>query len=244
MAAPAPATPATSIYALIRAIVAPHSVANIAPQQASLIASVDAALTDQIWALLHAPAFQQPESARRGAQWLISNLALDEQLQLHLFDVSRNELLGDVVAAQGCIDQTGVYRALVDRWRNQPGGQGWSGITALYGVGPSVEHIDLLAALGLLASQAGGPLLAAGDPALAGRRHARPGLLAQAAAQRVGALDRPGRALAAAAPALWPGPGPGPGPRPGGGLCLRGSGPGAGPRALALGLWRPGNAPC
>ena len=163
MAAPAPATPATSIYALIRAIVAPHSVANIAPQQASLIASMDAALTDQIWALLYAPAFQQPESARRGAQWLISNLALDEQLQLHLFDVSRNELLGDVVAAQSCIDQTGVYRALVDRWRNQPGGQGWSGITALYGVGPSVEHIDLLAALGLLASQAGGPLLA--DPA-------------------------------------------------------------------------------
>ena len=38
VAVPAPATPATSIDALSRAIVAPHSVANIAPQQASLIA--------------------------------------------------------------------------------------------------------------------------------------------------------------------------------------------------------------
>ena len=129
---------------------------------------MDAALTDQIWALLQAPAFQQPESAWRGVQWLISSLALDEPLQLHLFDVSREELLDDVVAAQGRIDQAGAYRALVDRWRNQPGGQGWALITGLFSFGPSVQDIGLLAALGVLASQAGGPVLAAGDPALAG----------------------------------------------------------------------------
>ena len=165
-AAAAPAT--TVIDAFIRSIVGPHIVPEIAPQQASLIASVDAAITDQMRAVLHAPAFQQLESAWRGVQWLISSLELDEQLQLHLFDVSREELLDDVVAAQGRIDQTGAYRALVDRWRNQPGGQGWSLITGLFSFGPSVEDIGLLAALGVLASQAGGPLLAAGDPALAG----------------------------------------------------------------------------
>ncbi len=166
--AAAPSTAAASIDALICRIVAPHIVPDIAPQQASLIKSVDAAVTDQMRALLHAPAFQQLESAWRGLQWLISSLELDEQLQLHLFDASRDELLDDVVAAQGRIDQTGVYKALVDRWRNQPGGQGWSVITGLYSFGPSVEDIGLLAALGVLASQAGGPFLAAGDPALAG----------------------------------------------------------------------------
>ena len=168
MPAASPASAAASIDALIRRIVAPHIVPNIAPQQANLIRSVDAAVTEQMRALLHAPAFQQLESAWRGVQWLISSLALDEQLQLHLFDVSREELLNDVVAVQGRIDQTGVYKALVDRWRNQPGGQGWSVITGLYSFGPSVEDIGLLAALGVLASQAGGPFLAAGDPALAG----------------------------------------------------------------------------
>ena len=166
--AAAPTSAAASIDALIRRIVAPHIVPDIAPQQASLIRSVDAAVTDQMRALLHAPAFQQLESAWRGVQWLISSLELDEQLQLHLFDISREELLDDVVAAQGRIDQTGVYKALVDRWRNQPGGQGWSLIAGLYSFGPSVEDVGLLAALGLLASQAGGPFLAAGDPALAG----------------------------------------------------------------------------
>ena len=167
-AGPDTAPPASVIDAFIRSIVAPHIVPDIAPQQASLIASVDAAITDQMRAFLHAPAFQQLESAWRGVQWLISSLELDEQLQLHLFDVSREELLDDVVAAQGHIDQTGTYRALVDRWRNQPGGQGWTLITGLFSIGPSVEDIGLLAALGVLASQAGGPLLAAGDPALAG----------------------------------------------------------------------------
>ena len=167
-AGPAAAPPASVIDAYIRSIVAPHIVPDIAAQQAGLIASVDAAITDQMRALLHAPAFQQLESAWRGVQWLISNLELDEQLQLHLFDLSREELLDDVVAAQGRIDQTGTYRALVDRWRNQPGGQGWSLITGLFSFGPSVEDVGLLAALGMLASQAGGPVLAAGDPALAG----------------------------------------------------------------------------
>ena len=166
-AGPATAAPASVIDAFIRSIVAPHILPDIAPQQASLIASVDAAITDQMRALLHAPAFQQLESAWRGVQWLISSLELDEQLQLHLFDVSREELLDDVVAAQGRIDQTGSYRALVDRWRNQPGGQGWSAVAGLFSFGSSVEDIGLLAALGVLASQAGGPLLAAGDPALA-----------------------------------------------------------------------------
>ena len=152
----------------IRAVVAPHIVPAIAPQQASYLASVDAAIAGQMRAVLHAPAFQAMESAWRGVQWLISSLELDDDLQLHLFDVSRDELLTDVVAAQGKIESTGMYRALVDRWRNQVGGLGWTALVGLYAFGPSDRDIGLLAALGVLASQAGGPLLAGGDTALAG----------------------------------------------------------------------------
>jgi len=170
-AAPAPASPtqaaASGIDALIRQIVAPHIVPNIAPQQANLLASVDAAISEQMRSLLHAPAFQAMEAAWRGVQWLISSLELDDELQLHLFDVSREELLADVVAAQGQLAQTGLHRALADRWRNQPGGESWTVLVGLYSFGPSDTDIGLLAALGLIASQAGGPLLAAGDTALA-----------------------------------------------------------------------------
>lgn len=169
--AAAPAAPAAQaaagVDALIRSIVAPHIVPDHRAQQASLVASVDRATAAEMRALLHAPAFQALEAAWRGVQWLISSLELDETLELHLFDVSREELLADVVAAQGRLAETGLHRALADRWRNVPGAHGWTVLTALWSFGPCDTDIGLLAALGLLASQAGGPLLAAGSTALA-----------------------------------------------------------------------------
>jgi type VI secretion system ImpC/EvpB family protein len=61
-----------------------------------------------------------------------------------------------------------VYRALVDRWRNVPGGQGWSALIGLFAFGGTDHDVGLLAALGLIASQAGGPFLASANAALAG----------------------------------------------------------------------------
>jgi type VI secretion system protein ImpC len=98
----------------------------------------------------------------------VSNLELDEHLQVHVFDVSRQEMLSDIVAAQGQLAQTGLYRALVDRWRNVPGSQGWSAFVGLSRFGPSAADVGLLAALGLIASQAGVPFLGDADIALAG----------------------------------------------------------------------------
>ena len=167
--ATAPAsTPAAGIDAFVHAIVAPHVVPDTTAQTQSYLAAVDAAIAEQMRKLLHEPAFQRLESAWRGVNWLIRSLELDEDLQLHLFDVKRDELLADVVAAGGQLAQTGLHRALADRWRNVPGGQGWSALVGLYRFGPGDADIGLLAALGLLAAQAGGPLLAEADPALAG----------------------------------------------------------------------------
>ncbi|CAD5366096.1 conserved hypothetical protein [Rubrivivax sp. A210] len=167
-AAPTAAKPAaTGIDAFIRSIVGHQIVPDTAPQQKTLVASVDAAIAAEMRAVLHAPDFQSLEAHWRGVQWLVSGLELDETLELHLFDVTREELLADVVAAQGRLAQTGLHHALADRWRNVPGGQGWSLLCGLYGFGPGDADVGLLAALGLIASQAGGPFIAAGDPALA-----------------------------------------------------------------------------
>lgn len=152
---------------LIRNLVAPHIVPD---QTASLKAqqlAVDAVITEQMRRLLHEPGFQSLEAAWRGVQFLVSNLDLDGDLELHLFDVSREELLADIVAAQGQMAQTSIHRALADRWRNLPGGQSWSALVGLYQFGASDTDVGLLAALGLLGSQAGGPLLASGHPDLA-----------------------------------------------------------------------------
>jgi type VI secretion system protein ImpC len=162
---PAPKNP---IDALIRDIVAPYIVADTSAQTKPLLMAVDAAITDQMRTVLHAAPFQALEAAWRGVHWLTSSLELDEQLQLHLFDVTREELLADIVGAQGKLAQTGLYRALVARWRNVPGAEGWSCLVGLIDFGPSDADIGLLAALGLIASHAGAPFLAGADLALAG----------------------------------------------------------------------------
>src|SRR6185503_15659532 len=52
--------------------------------------------------------------------------------------------------------------------RDAPDAPGWSALAGLFHFGPSGADMGLLAALGLIASHAGGPLLAGADLALAG----------------------------------------------------------------------------
>lgn len=165
--APPAGTAASGIDAFIRRAIAPHVVPDTRAQQAALVASVDAAIAAEMRSLLHERAFQALESAWRGAMWLVSTLELGEDLQLHLLDVTRDELLGDVVGSGGRLAETGLHRVLADRWRNVPDGEPWHLLVGLYRFGPADTDIGLAAALGIIASQAGGPLLADGDAALA-----------------------------------------------------------------------------
>lgn len=160
--------PATGIEALLQRVVAPHIVPDTRAETQAYLNAVDSAIAEEMRTLLHDPALQALEAAWRGVQWLIASLELDEDLQLHLFDVSHDELLADVVASQGRLTETGLHRALADRWRGVPGGAPWHLLAGLQRFGPSDTDIGLLAALGLIASQAGGPWIAEGDRALAG----------------------------------------------------------------------------
>jgi type VI secretion system ImpC/EvpB family protein len=159
-------TPAGGIDALIRDIVAPHIVKDTSLQARLHADAVDAELGDRMRELLHDRAFQAIEAAWRGVHWLMTSVELDENLQLHLFDVTRDELLADITAAGGRIGESGLYRALVDRWRRQPGAAGWSALVSLHQFGPSDTDAGLLAALGLIASQAGAPFIAGGELSL------------------------------------------------------------------------------
>jgi type VI secretion system protein ImpC len=167
-AATRPPSPAgtSGLDALIRDIVAPHIVKDTSMQARLHADTVDAEIGDRMRELLHDRGFQAIESAWRGLHWLITSVELDENLQLHLFDVTRDELLADISAAGGRIAESGLYRALVDRWRRQPGAAGWSAFVSLYQFGPSDTDAGLLAALGLIASQAGAPFIAGSDLSL------------------------------------------------------------------------------
>lgn len=161
--APSSASP---IDALIRRIVAPHIASSSMPHLSSYLTAIDEVLGRQMRELLHAPAFRELEAAWRGTHWLVCRLELDEQLQLHLLDVTRDELLSDLVAGQRDPLDSDLARALQEAGKAERGH--WTLLTALFSIGPSTDDFNLLAALGAVASEVGAPLVLAATPALFG----------------------------------------------------------------------------
>jgi type VI secretion system protein ImpC len=163
-------TQRVDVHTLLQRIMAPYIVPEQAPFQAQYVASVDAAMTEQMRWILHHPAFQALESLWRGVHWLVANLEVGEQLQLHLLDITKAELLADVQAAGGDPARTDLYRLVVDQNSQVPGGEPWSLLVGTYTFGPDARDVSLLASLGGIAAQAGGPFLAAADPSVLGCR--------------------------------------------------------------------------
>lgn len=171
-AAPPPATAAprakdaaSAVHALLRHIVAPDVVPDRGPRQAQLVSALDLAIAEQMRSILHDPRFQAVESAWRTVAFLVTRLDLDEELQVHLLDVTRAEL--DAAAAEPDLERTGLWNALVERPREAGAGD-WSMVVALGSFGPSRADVSLLAALATLAAASGAPLIATAAPALVG----------------------------------------------------------------------------
>jgi len=158
----------TRLQALIREAVAPHIVPDAPPHQALYVAAVDAAIGEQMRAIVQDPQFKALEALWRGAYWLASNLETDEQLKLCILDVSRAELSADRLRAEGKVESSGLYRLLVEKVEDTADDERWSLIVGQYSFGPASEDLELLAHLGAVASHAGAPFLAAAESGLVG----------------------------------------------------------------------------
>lgn len=160
-----------AVSELVRRAVAPHVVPKSPPQRDVYLRTIDRALSERMRGLLHAPAFQALEASWLSLHQLVTNLETDEGLQVHVLDVSRQELESDLAAARGNLNGSGIYRLLVERTgAGTPGGEPWSLLLGNYEIGPEASDLGLVAALGLIAASAGGPFLAAASPGLLGCR--------------------------------------------------------------------------
>ncbi len=148
---------AGNVEALLRDIVAPFIVAAPNPQKESLLATVDAALSDAMRALLHHPDFQTSESLWRGVDFLLRRLETGPALQVHLIDLSAEEFAADL-SSHADLEATGLYRALVQRPSQEKAG-GYSFIAGLYHFEASPPHAELLGRMAKIASHAGAPFL-------------------------------------------------------------------------------------
>lgn len=156
-ASAATAAPKSGIEALIARVVAPHIVPDTTAQTQTYLRAVDAAIAEQMRQLLHAPVLQAMEANWRGVQFLVSRLELDDNLQLHLLDVSREELEADLLDSGQPLEQSASHAVLASR--RHSGEAGWSLLAGLYGFDDTGRDAALLTALAALGAKAGGPFI-------------------------------------------------------------------------------------
>jgi type VI secretion system protein ImpC len=143
--APGPASPVAD---LIRQAVAPHIVGKPDPRQAELVAALDGMTGELMRAVLHSPGFQRLEALWRGLDRLLRALELDEGLQVHVLDVSRDELSADLTASSNLADAA-MYRVVVER----DGAPPWAVVVNGNPCGRRQEDAALLGRLGALAHE-------------------------------------------------------------------------------------------
>jgi type VI secretion system ImpC/EvpB family protein/type VI secretion system ImpB/VipA family protein len=164
----APASQSAVIQSLINRVVAPHIVADIAPEQGRYIASVDAAVSALMRDILHAPPFQALESAWRGAHSVLDATEGGEEVQLWLADVSSDELSADIERAAEDPAKSAAYELLVARAERAADAEPWSIVVGDYLFGPADRDLRALAMLGALCRRAGAMLVAGAHSTLAG----------------------------------------------------------------------------
>jgi type VI secretion system protein ImpC len=165
--AAAPERPRDGLAEYIRRIVAPHALQNADPRQPEALAQLDAVISAQMRRLLHHPDFQALEALWRGVFFLVRRVETDEQLRLYLLDLSRQELAADL-APEHELQDTMLYRLLVESAAGTLGGTPWSLLIGHYTFGPRPEELRQLRRIGRLALVAGAPWIAAADARLIG----------------------------------------------------------------------------
>ncbi|VAW76609.1 hypothetical protein MNBD_GAMMA15-460 [hydrothermal vent metagenome] len=118
--------------------------------------------------ILQHPDFKALEAQWRGLEFLVRRCELGEDLKLFICDVSREEVKEDLQQAGNNLEHCGLFQRLVTKGVQTPGNSPWSLIVGTYTFGASTDDVAMLAALGAVSSQAGGPFLAAASPEILG----------------------------------------------------------------------------
>lgn len=151
----------------IQSVVAPHVVPKADPKKKELIQMADEAVSGSMRAILHHPAFQELESNWRSLYHLVREVETGPKLKIFLIDISRQELEADLALADD-LRATAMHRVVVEQTVGTPGADPWAVIVGAYTFGPTIEDLNLLGRLGLIARKTGAPLMASASHRLIG----------------------------------------------------------------------------
>lgn len=155
---------ASDLHAFIQRVAAPYTVAVTSPRQAEALERIDAAASGQLRELLRHVRFRALESLWRAVQLLVVRLETGESLQVHLVDITREEVQDELERAADH-PGSGLHRLLTDPAAT-PGDVPWALLVGCYAFRPGQS--GLLARIAAVAREAGAPFLSRAAPELVG----------------------------------------------------------------------------
>jgi type VI secretion system protein ImpC len=131
------------------------------------IKAIDAAISKQLAAIMHNPAFQKLEGSWRGLNYLVMNSETSAQLKLKVLNVSKRDLFKDLDRAVE-FDQSQLFKKLYENEFGSPGGEPYGALIGDYEFTGHPEDIDMLGKLSNVSAAAFCPFIGAASPKLFG----------------------------------------------------------------------------
>jgi len=155
---------------LLRKAVAPHVVPtdSVTQTQAQAIILIDALIAGRMRQILRDPAFQRLEATWRSVWKLATELETGAALQISLLDITRQELEADLLAHEGKLAESALFRILCGPDTHGEDGVNWSLLVGDFTFAAETSDIALLASMAALATRAGAPFLAGAGLSLVG----------------------------------------------------------------------------
>src|SRR5664279_4016380 len=134
-----------------------------------MIAQLDKKLSAQMNEIMHAPEFQQIESAWRGLKYLVFQSETDATLKIRVMNVSKNELYRHLRQYPNAAwDQSPLFKKVYEEEFGQLGGQPYGCLIGDYSFSHLPIDVQLLRDISKIAGAAHAPFFAAADSTLMG----------------------------------------------------------------------------
>ena len=124
------------------------------------IAKIDATMSTQLAAIMHAPEFQKLEGSWRGLNYLVMNSETSSQLKIRLLNASKRELYKDLDNAAE-FDQSQLFKKLYENEFGMPGGEPYGALIGDYEFTNHREDIETLRLMSNVSAAAFAPFISA-----------------------------------------------------------------------------------
>ncbi|WP_338764992.1 type VI secretion system contractile sheath large subunit [Massilia sp. METH4] len=131
------------------------------------VAELDRLISDQLSAIMHAPAFQKLEQSWTGLHYLVRNTATSSGLKIRMMNATKRELVRDFQSALE-FDQSAMFRKIYEEEFGTFGGAPYAALLGDFEITRQPEDMYFIEQMSHVAAAAHAPFISAAAPELFG----------------------------------------------------------------------------